>query len=94
MEAGQAAGLGQFTKMERNLFDDLRAALKERLLVIGDKEARESNPTAHLERLKTASQAISKLQAELPKDADARLRHYLDRCSYDKALEWIDAYRE
>lgn len=94
MEAGQRCEVGQSKGMEIKVLNELRAALQQRLSVIGDTDARQSDPAAHLERLKIASEAITAAQSQLPNDADLRLRHYLDRSSYDKALEWIEDYRE
>ena len=70
-------------------FQELASALRERLAVIGDREAR-ANPAAHMERLKTVSLKITELQARLPEKIDPRLRHFLDRCSYDKALAMLE----
>jgi hypothetical protein len=74
--------MGQF-------YSDLAQALRERLQVIGDKTL-QSNPSAHLEKLREASERIDALKAKLPPDADPRLRHYLDRMSLSKALEFVE----
>ena len=68
----------------------LAAALRERLVVIADHDARKQDPTAHLERLKAASEKIVQLQSQLPPDISPRLRHFLDGCSYDKALAFLE----
>ncbi len=73
-----------------DLFQELASALRERLAVIGDREAR-ANPAAHLEQIKAASEKITELQGRLPGKIDPRLRHYLERCSYDKALAMLDS---
>jgi hypothetical protein len=70
-------------------YSDLAQALRDRLQVIGDKTL-QSNPSAHLERLREASERIDALKVKLPPDADPRLRHYLDRMSLSKALEFIE----
>jgi hypothetical protein len=41
--------------------------------------------------LKAVSEKIDKLHARLPQPVDPRLAHYLQRKSYDKALEYLDA---
>jgi len=69
---------------------EMAKALRKRLAVIGNHALRESDPERHLAELREASEGIVALQARLPANADARLRHYLERCSYDKALEWIE----
>ncbi len=70
---------------------DLAAALRERLAVIGDREWYARDPAGHLERLRTVSERITQLQAQLPPPVDPQLTHYLQRCSYDKALAFLEA---
>jgi hypothetical protein len=70
-------------------YSDLAQALRDRLQVIGDKTL-QSNPSAHLERLREASERIDALKAKLPPNADPRLVHYLDRMNLSKALEFIE----
>jgi len=41
-------------------------------------------------RLQTVSAKIDKLQAALPPSIDPRLAHYLQRRSYEKALELLE----
>jgi len=36
------------------------------------------------------SNRIAELQAQLPENTHPQLRHYFERCSYDKALAWIE----
>jgi hypothetical protein len=74
-----------------NVHQQLADALRQRLDVIADRELRERDPAAHLAALKTASENIAHLQAHLPPESDARLRHFLERCSYDKALAMIES---
>ena len=73
-------------------YSDLAQALRNRLQVIGDKTL-QSDPSAHLEKLREASERIDVLKAKLPPDADPRLVHYLDRMSLSKALEFIEMER-
>ena len=68
---------------------DLAEALRERLAVIRDEESRRDEAT-HIERLKAVSEKIEKLQREVPQPIDPRLAHYLERKSYDKALEYLE----
>ena len=68
----------------------LADALRERLAVIADHAARDEDSNAHLERLKTASERILVLQRKLPAPVDPRLDHFLNRCSYDKALAVLE----
>ena len=75
--------------MER-AFADLAQALRERLAVIRDEESRRDQ-AKHIGRLRDISEKIDRLQDSLPPSTDPRLRHYLDRKSYDKALEYLEA---
>ena len=68
---------------------DLAQALRERLAVIRDEESR-SDQAKHIDRLRVASEKIDRLRESLPPSTDPRLKHYLQRKSYDKALEWLD----
>ena len=67
----------------------LRDALRERLAIIRDVESRR-NAEAHMTRLQAVSEKIDELQAALPHPVDSRLAHYLQRRSYDKALELLE----
>ena len=69
---------------------DLAQALRERLSVIRNEESRRDHAT-HITRLRAVSERIDRLQESLPPSTDARLKHYLDRKSYDKALEYLEA---
>jgi hypothetical protein len=69
---------------------DLKEALRERLAIIQDEESRRDEAT-HMARLRAISEKIDKLQAALPQPVDPRLGHYLQRHSYDKALEFIES---
>ena len=68
----------------------LAEALRERLEVIADREAYQRDPAAHLERLKVASDKVTASQQQLPERVPPQLSHYLARCSYDKALAFIE----
>ena len=75
--------------MERALAD-LARALRERLVIIHDEQSRTS-PEVHMERLRAVSEKIEKLQTALQQQVDPRLAHYLQRRSYEKALEFIES---
>ena len=72
-----------------NAVSELAHALRERLAIIGDKESRRDEP-AHLARLQAISERIDTLQAALPRPINPQLAHYLQRRSYDKALEFLE----
>jgi hypothetical protein len=74
-----------------NAYVALAAALRERLAVIGDRQAYARDPEAHLERLKSASEQITRCAKELPQPIAPDLAHYLQRASYDKALVWLES---
>ena len=68
----------------------LAEALRERLAVIRDEESRRDE-AKHIARLRVVSEKIDRLQESLPPSADPRLKHFLDRKSYDKALQYLEA---
>ena len=70
---------------------ELTAALRERLAVIADRASYARDPQAHLLQLQTVSERIAALGGQLPKPVDPRLAHYLERCSYDKALAFLES---
>ena len=72
-----------------NVIADLAKALRERLAIIHDEMSRR-DPETHTARLRDVSERIDKLQAVLPRPIDPQLAHYLERRSYDKALEFIE----
>jgi hypothetical protein len=72
-------------------YQALAAALRERLAIIADRELYARDPASHLERLRTVSERVTLLQADLPPPIDPKLAHYLLRCSYDKALDFLEA---
>jgi hypothetical protein len=74
----------------KEILRELAEALRERLAIIGD-EASRQNPDQHLERLRIVSEQIETLERRLPATIDPQLRHYLQRRSYSKALEQIEA---
>ena len=69
---------------------ELAAALHERLDIIADDESRR-DPDGHMERLRRISEQIDRLEQALPGTIDPQLRHFLQRRSYDKALEFLEA---
>ena len=68
---------------------ELAAALRERLAIIADRASYERDAAAHLRQLQAASEKIVAWQRQLPAPVDPRLAHYLERCSYDKALAFL-----
>jgi hypothetical protein len=68
----------------------LTETLRARIALIADEESRKDTQ-GHMERLRQVSERISELTAALPLPIDPRLEHYLKRCSYSKALEFLEA---
>ena len=68
---------------------DLAQALRERLAIIQNDDSRR-NADAHIARLRAVSEKIEALQGALPQPVDTRLAHYLQRRSYDKALDLLE----
>jgi hypothetical protein len=71
---------------------ELAEALRERLKIISDEESRRG-PEQHVKRLREISDRIETLAASLPQPIPPRLAHFLDRRSYDKALEFLEDRR-
>src|SRR5215217_3177908 len=65
---------------------DLKEALRERVAIIQDEQSRRDE-AKHIARLKAISERIDTIHATLPQPVDPRLAHYLQRRSYEKALE-------
>ena len=68
---------------------ELAVALRERLKIVSDEESRR-DPEQHVKRLQEISDRIETLVATLPQPIPPRLAHFLDRRSYDKALEFLE----
>jgi len=74
----------------KNGLADLAEALRERLAIIRDQESRRDEEK-HIARLRAVSEKIERSQELLPPSTDPQLKHYLERKSYDKALEHLEA---
>ena len=73
-----------------NALVDLRDALRERVAIIRDEKSRR-DAQAHMARLSVVSEKIDQLAAAVPRPIDPQLAHYLQRRSYDKALEFLES---
>jgi len=73
----------------QNTLVDLANALRERLAIISDQDSRR-DPEKHTARLRAISEKLDNLVAALPKPIDPQLTHFLQRKSYDKALELLE----
>ena len=70
-------------------FGELASALRERLTIIADEESRQ-DADRHMARLQDVSQRIEALEQRLSPSLDPQLRHFLQRRSYTKALEYLE----
>jgi len=71
-------------------FNTLAEALRARRQLIGDRDFYARDPAGHLAELQRVSDQITRTASTLPSPAPPQLAHYLERCSYDKALAWIE----
>jgi len=62
--------------------------LERRLVVIADSELRENDPDTQLKQLQEVSEAIMEFHADHRCQIPIRLNHFLENCSFDKALVW------
>jgi hypothetical protein len=67
---------------------ELIGLLEGRLQVIGDAEMRERDPAGQLAKLQEVSEAITDFHAAHRARIQPRLNHFLENCSYAKALDW------
>lgn len=74
----------------REALPRLRELLQRRLALIADSSLRESDPAAQLEQLRAVSEGIEAFHREHRPRLPARLNHFLERASFQKALEFLD----
>lgn len=68
----------------------LKGLVQERLDTVADREHYLRDPEGHLERLKSVSERLDAAVQVLPPDTDPQLRHFLERQSYMKALDFLN----
>ena len=78
----------------KELLRPLAALLRQRLAVIGDTALRDENPQGHLAALHAISEEIEAEHIRLKPSLPARLKHFLEQASYQKALAYIDELEE
>jgi hypothetical protein len=71
----------------------LADTLRERLAIVADEESRR-DPERHMERLRDVSDRLEKIEQQLPAALDPQLRHYMQRRSYSKALEYLNGAKQ
>ena len=67
----------------------LAVLLEKRLAVIADHELRDRDPDEQLRQLQEVSEKIEEMHSTLKGKIKPRLAHFLEGCSYQKALDWI-----
>jgi hypothetical protein len=72
-----------------NVLATVKTALQKRLAVVADRDFYARDPAGHLTALQETSAALDAAVQKLPEDADPRLRHFLERQSYLKALDFL-----
>jgi hypothetical protein len=77
----------------KDITAELTSALRERIAIVADERSRQRSEQ-HMERLREVSERIIALSGKLPPPIDPQLKHYLDRCSYSKALEFLEGGKE
>jgi len=79
--------MAEFSELHKKLLSVVQA----RLDTVADHAFRDRDPQAHLAALKAIAATLDAEVANLPSSADPMLRHYLERQSYTKALDWLRA---
>lgn len=70
---------------------ELLSLLHRRLAIIADHSWRDRDGEAHLQALKSISEEIA-IWTTLHRDSlDAKMRHFLSNCSYQKALDYLES---
>ena len=83
--------MNQQNRSASSQLTQLACTLRHRLDVIADHALRDRDPATHLKKLQEASEEIERYVEALPRsEVDPKLWHYLERRSYDKALDWIE----
>lgn len=72
--------------VSKDELDTLVGLLERRLTVIADHALRESNAEEQLRQLQEVSERIIHYHDSLKGRLSPRLAHFLDNCSYEKAL--------
>ena len=71
--------------------DRVAGQLRRRLEIIADTPWRDRDPEGHLDALREVSEGLVREHALLAPRMPVRLAHFFERCSYDKALAFLEA---
>ena len=69
---------------------ELTSILRERLRIIGDHAWRDRDSNGHMKALRDVSERLTAQHDALRDSVPPKLNHYLERCSYDKALAFLE----
>jgi len=67
----------------------LQKLLERRLIVISDQEMREQRPDEQLQELQSLSESIDQWTVQHRTELPAKLRHFLENYSLQKALDYL-----
>ncbi|MGI8820152.1 MAG: hypothetical protein ACR2ID_04695 [Chthoniobacterales bacterium] len=73
-----------------SILAELSKILHEHREIVGDEVSRRDS-ARHMQRLQGVSERLEEMERRLSKAIDPQLRHFLQRRSYSKALEYLDA---
>lgn len=73
--------------------DQLIALLERRLAVISDADLRENDPDEQLKQLQDVSESLMDFHRANRESIPIRLNHFLENCSFEKALHWAKENR-
>ena len=76
--------------ISRESLAEVKEALVRRRDVIADHAFRDRDAAGHLEALKEVSMQLAEFSRSLAPVLPPRLAHFLERCSYDKALGFVE----
>jgi len=78
---------GKLTEQETQSLIDL---LELRLKIIGDRDLRENEPEEQLRQLQEVSESLMAWHKQHADRLSPRLNHFMEGCSYEKALAWAN----
>ncbi len=75
-------------KVSEDELQSLIELLELRIKVIRDQELRENHPDEQLRQLQEVSESLMAWHQEKAGRLSPRLKHFMEGCSYEKALAW------
>ncbi|MEM7384515.1 MAG: hypothetical protein AAF514_06170 [Verrucomicrobiota bacterium] len=71
-------------------FEELAVLLRQYHEIVGDQELRTKRPEEQLARLQQIGAGVTEWRNRAGQAVPPRLNHFLDGCSYGKALDWLE----